>query len=409
MPNPRRRAPHRSLALLACLAAATPAVAGPGDGLQLVASLAYGHDDNLLRVPDGNPGFDNTRPDSWWTREAGLVFDRTYGRQRIAAVARLSKSDFDHFRQLNYDGKDLQADWYWQLGNRLQGKAGTSYQQVLAPYTDFLSAERNLRKTRSSYADGSWRFHAAWQVRAGYRRDRYEYDAASQRFNNRTEETPEIELDYLARSDSTVGLVARRVKGRYPFLRPVGPFNLNNDFTQDELKARVKWNASGVTVVEALAGHTRRKQPSFGEGTTSGLTGKIKATLQPHGKMTYTAAVWRDFAPLESTIVSYTLNKGVSAGAQWDATAKIRVNADLVAERRNYNARGNSVPGIPGAQLHDALRDSLRTATLRATWAPRPTLQVSAGYAHQARSGAAALGTGSFTSNSVTLSASAQF
>lgn len=404
MPSPRRRSSRCPLALLACLAAA-PAGAGPGDGLQLVASLAYGHDDNLLRVPDGSPGFDNTRSDSWWTREAGLVFDQTYGRQRIAAVARLSRSDFDHFRQLNYDGKDLQANWYWQLGNRLQGKAGTSYQQVLAPYTDFFSAERNLRKTRSSYVDGSWRFHAAWQVRAGYRRDRYEYDAASQRFNNRTEETPEIELDYLARSDSTVGLVARRVKGSYPFLRPVGPFNLNNDFTQDELKARVKWNASGVTTVEALAGHTRRKQPSFGEGSTSGLTGKVKATWQPHGKMTWTAAVWRDFAALESTIVSYTLNKGASAGAQWDATARIRVNADLVAERRNYNARGNTVPAIPG----DALRDSLRTASLRATWSPRPTLQVTAGYAHQARSGAAALGTGSFTSNSVTLSASAQF
>jgi len=404
MPSPRRRSSRCPLALLACLAAAQ-AGAGPGDGLQLVASLAYGHDDNLLRVPDGSPGFDNTRSDSWWTREAGLVFDQTYGRQRIAAVARLSRSDFDHFRQLNYDGKDLQANWYWQLGNRLQGKAGTSYQQVLAPYTDFFSAERNLRKTRSSYVDGSWRFHAAWQVRAGYRRDRYEYDAASQRFNNRTEETPEIELDYLARSDSTVGLVARRVKGSYPFLRPVGPFNLNNDFTQDELKARVKWNASGVTTVEALAGHTRRKQPSFGEGSTSGLTGKVKATWQPHGKMTWTAAVWRDFAALESTIVSYTLNKGASAGAQWDATARIRVNADLVAERRNYNARGNTVLAIPG----DALRDSLRTASLRATWSPRPTLQVTAGYAHQARSGAAALGTGSFTSNSVTLSASAQF
>lgn len=405
MPNPCRR----SLALLACLAAATPAGAGPGDALQVVASLAYGHDDNLLRVPDGSPGFDNTRADSWWTREAGLVFDRTWGRQRIAAVARLSKSDFDHFRQLNYDGKDLQANWYWQLGNHLQGKAGASYQQVLAPYTDFLSTERNLRKTRSSYVDGSWRFHAAWQVRAGFQRDRYEYDATSQRFNNRTEEAPELELDYLARSDSTVGLVARRVKGRYPFLRPVGPFNLNNDFTQDELKARVKWNASGATIVEALAGHTRRKQPSFGEGTTSGLTGKVKATWQPHGKMTWTAAVWRDFAALESTIVSYTLNKGASAGAQWDASAKIRVNADVAVERRNYNARGNSIPGIPGARLNDALKDSLRTATVRATWSPRPTVQVAAGYAHQARSGAAALGTGSFTSNSVTLSASAQF
>jgi outer membrane receptor protein involved in Fe transport len=89
-------------------------------------------------------------------------------------------------------------------------------------------------------------------------------------------------------------------------------------------------------------------------------------------------------------------------GAQWDATAKIKVNADAVFERRNYNARETF------AQLGD-IRDSIRTGSLSATWSPRPTVQVTAGLAHQARSGSVVLGTGSFKSNSVTLSASAQF
>jgi len=414
MSSPRAR----PLALSVCLALAVPAAVpagagagiGPGNALHVLGSLAYGHDDNLLRVPDGNPGFGNQREDSWWTREAGLLFDQTYGRQRIALVGKLSKTEFDHFRQLDYDGKDLQANWYWQLGNRLQGKAGATYQQVLAPYTDFLSSERNLRKTRSTYLDASWRFHAAWQARAGFQRDKYAYDAPSQRFNNRIEDASELELDYLARSGSTVGLVARRVKGKYPYPRPVGPFVFNDNFTQDELKLRVKWSASGATGVEALVGHTRRKQPSFGPGTTSGVAGKIKATWQPRGKLTWNAAVWRDFAPLESTVVSYTLNKGANAGVQWDATAKIRVNADIVGERRNYNARnGGGGPAYLPAYLPGALRDSIRTASLRTTWSPRPALQVSAGYAHQARSGAGGLGTASFKSNSLTLSASAQF
>ena len=406
MPSPRAR----PLALLVCFAAAVPsslpAQAGPGDALHVVGSLLYGHDNNLLRVPDGSPGFNNTREDSWWTREAGLVFDNTYGRQRITAVAKLSKSEFDHFTQLDYDGKDLQANWAWQLGNHLDGKLGATYQQVLAPYTDFLSSERNLRKTRSTFWDGNWRFHPAWQARAGFQRDKYEYDAPSQRYNNRTEDASELELDYLARSDSEVGLVARRVKGKYPYLRPVGLFSFNDNFTQDELKLRVKWKVTGATVLDALVGNTRRRQRSFGEGTTSGVAGRIKMTVQPHGKMIYTAAVWRDFAPLESNVVSYTLNKGASAGAQWDATAKIRVNADVVGERRSYNARSG---GISAADLSDSLRDSLRTASLRATWSPRPTVQVASGVVRQVRSGSRIVGTGSFSSNSVTLSASAQF
>ena len=404
MSSPRAR----PLVLLVCIAIAMPASAGPGDALHVLGSLAYGHDDNLLRVPNGSPGFDNQREDSWWTREAGLVFDKTYSRQRIALIAKLSKTSFDHFTQLDYDGKDLQGTWYWQLGNHLEGKAGASYQQVLAPYTDFLSSERNLRKTRTEFAEGTWRFHAAWQARAGYQRDKYEYDLSSQRFNNRTEDAYELELDYLARSDSTVGLVARRVEGEYPYPRQVGPFSFNDNFTQDELKLRVKWIASGATTIEGLAGHTRRKQPSFGAGTTSGLAGRVKATWQPHGKLTWNAAVWRDFAPLESTVVSYTLNKGASAGVQWDASAKIKVNADLIGERRNYNPRDGAGTTAQFANSGD-LRDSIRTGTLRATWSPRPTVQVVAGLAHQARSGSVTLGTASFKSNSMTLSATVQF
>jgi hypothetical protein len=196
--------------------------------------------------------------------------------------------------------------------------------------------------------------------------------------------------------------VARRVKGTYPYPRPVGPFLLNDNFTQDELKARVLWFATGSTTFDALAGYTRRDQPSFGTGKTSGVAGKFKAAYQPRGKMTYKAAVWRDFAPLESTVVSYTLNKGASVGAQWDATAKIKVNADAIYERRNYNARETF------AGLGD-IRDAIRTSSLSATWLPRPAAQVSAGLAHQARSKAPVLGTGGFTSNAMTLSASGQF
>jgi exopolysaccharide biosynthesis operon protein EpsL len=393
----------RPLALLIVSAfAAIPAGAGPNDALHVYGGVAYGHDDNLLRVPDDQPAFDNTRADSWWTREGGLIFDKTYSRQRITLVAKLSKTTFDHFKQLDYDGKDLRADWLWQLGNHLEGKIGTSYEQVLAPYTDFASNERNLRTTRSKYAEGAWRFHSAWRVRAGFQRDEYSYDAFRNRFNNRTEDAKEVELDYLARSGSTVGLVARRVDGKYPFGRPVGPLIFNSSFSQDELKARVKWLVTGSTQIDALVGYTRREQSSFSENKASGVAGKINASYQPRGKMTYTASVWRDFAPIESTTVSYTLNRGATLGAQWDATSKISVNADTTHERRSYTARQD----FPGS---NDLRDSIHTTAVRVTWKPRPLLQVQAGAAHQQRSGSVALGTGSFKSNSVTLTANAQF
>jgi exopolysaccharide biosynthesis operon protein EpsL len=391
----------RTLPLLLGALLGGAASAGPSDALHVYGGLGWAHDDNLLRVPDGQPAFDNTRGDSWRTAEAGLVFDHMYSRQRLTAVAKISDVNFDHFTQLDYQGKDVQGTWYWQLGNHLEGRAGATYSQVLAPYTDFRSSERNLRQDRKEFFDGAWRFHPSWRARVAYDTEKFTYEATSQRFNNRTEDTYEVEGDYLPASGSTVGLVARRIKGRYPYLRPVGGFLVNDDFTQDELKARVNWIASGSTTISALAGWAKRNQPSYG-GRTSGANGRITAQYAPRGKLSYNAALWRDFAPIESTVVSYTLNKGASVGATWDATYKIKVDANAIYERRNYNPRGT----VPTA---GDLEDSIRSASVRAVWSVRPAIQLAAGYVHQSRSGSVTLGTGSFTSNSVSFTASAQF
>jgi exopolysaccharide biosynthesis operon protein EpsL len=389
------------LALLVGALFSAPAWSGPNDALHVYGGVGWAHDDNLLRLPDNVPAFDNARSDSWVQADAGLVFDKTYRRQRLAAVARLSRVNFDHFKQLDYDGKDLEASWDWQFGNQFDGKLGALYEQVLAPYTDFHVSERNLRKERKQYFDGGWRFHPSWRARVGYTSDKFTYEAPSQRVNNRTEETSELEADYLAKSGSTIGLVLRRISGRYPFGRPLGPFVLNNDFTQDEVKARIDWVASGSTTVQALAGWARRDQPSFG-GPTNGVNGRISAIYAPRGKLSFNAALWRDFAPVESTIVSYTLNRGASIGASWEPAAKLKVDASAVYERRAFNAR----------LVFDGstdLRDSLRSATLRAVWTVRPLILLSAAFAHQSRSGSVVLGTGSFTSNSISFNANAQF
>ena len=389
-----------TLALLIGAIFSLPALAGPNDALHVYGALGYGHDDNLLRVAEGQPAFDNTLADSWRTGEGGLVFDHMYGRQRINAYVKLSKVKFDHFTQLDYDGKDVLANWNWQLGNHLQGTAGASYAQVLAPYTDFRSNERNLRQQRRRYAEGAWRFHPSWRVRGAASRDTFTYELLTQRYNNRTEDASEIGIDYLAPSDSTVGLVARKLKGKYTNRRPVGQLLVDDNYDQDELKARVNWIASGTTSVQLLGGWAKRKQASFGD--SSGVNGRLSATYTPLGKMSYNAAVWRDFAPLESTIVSYTLNKGASVGAVWDATAKIQVDANAIYERRNYNAR-LALANASG------LNDSIRSATVRATYAPLRSVKLSLAYAHQSRTGSAFLGTGQFRSNSIVFNANAQF
>ena len=392
----------RRPALLAGLLVCGPTLAVPGTGLDVYGRVGWAYDDNLLRIPDDAPAFDNQRSDSWRTLEAGAIYDRTLSRQRLVAHAKLSKVSFDHFRQLDYDGRDVQGTWYWQAGNRFAGELGVVYAQTLAPYTDFRSDQRNLRKQRRGFFEGGWTLHPRWEVHTAFSRDKYDYELAAQAFNDRTEDVAELEGRYLAPSGNAVGLVLRRIKGKYPNRRPFSASPLSDDFTQDELKARITWKASGATTLQALTGYARRDQPSYGSGRTSGVNGRVTLLHDPVGKLHYRASLWRDFAPIESTVVSYTLNKGASAGATWDARAKLRVEADAAYEKRNYNTR----TGIP---VTNGLDDALRTASLKATWAPRPSISLSAGYAYQARSGSRLLGIGRFTSNSFAINASGQF
>ena len=385
------------------LPAAWAAPAQPEEGLRLYGGIGWGYDDNLLRVPDDQPGFGGKKSDRWRQLDVGAVYNKRISRQRVALVAKASKVKFDHFQQLDYDGRDLQATWFWEVGNKFEGQAGALYNRSLAPYTDFFSDERNVREQRRKWFDAGFKMHPSWKLRAGITRDEFEYELLRQRFNSRTEKAVEAELLYTPRSGSSVGLVARRLEGTYPFRRPATITTLSDDFTQDELKLRVHWLATGSTTIQALAGYVRREQPSFGEGKTSGFNGRLNAYYIPRGKLSYNASVWREFAPIESTIVSYTLNRGASAGATWAATGKIKVDANASYEQRAYNPRA-SFNGGSGE-----LNDSLRTASLRATWQVKRKVQVIAGWQHQARSGSRALGLGKFDANTVMVNANVLF
>ena len=397
---PLRRSASRLCLLVAALCG-TPALAAPDDALHAYVGLGYGHDDNLLRVPDGSPAFDNRLGDSWYQLDAGLLFDHTYSRQRLSGHAKLSKVKFNHFKQLDYDGHDVEGTWNWQIGNHIDGKLGGIYNQSLASYNDLRSDERNLRRQRSSFFDGGWRLHPSYRLRAAASQDKFSYDLAAQRTNDRTEDAYEAGFDYLPASGSEIGLVLRKVKGKYPNRRAVGQQLINDDYDQDEFKARVLWIAGGSTTVQALGGWVKRRQRSLGDDT-SGFNGRISAAYKRSGALSYNAALWRDFAPIESTVLNYTLNRGASVGVAWDLSAKTKVDASAVYERRAYNARLLAIPG-------GDLKDAIRSANLRATWQARQSVQVSATLARQARSGSVFLGSGNIKSTSLMLNVNAQF
>lgn len=390
------------LALLLSSLGAAPAMAGPLDPVHLYAGVSWFHDDNLFRLSDNQPAYDGKRGDSARQAVVGVFIDEAYARQKFFVQAKRSKVAFNHFKQLDYTGADYQARWNWVLGNRLSGTAGASYATTLAPYTDFRSNERNLREQRRAYFDGAWRFHPSWRVTTATNRDRYEYELLVQRVNDREETSSEVGVDYLPKSGSVAGLVARRVKGNYLNQRAFSSFTLDDSFTQDELKARVDWKVTPISTIALLAGRVERKYEGVNARTVNGFNGRLTVYTQPRAKLRLTGAVFREFSPVESNIVSYALSNGVSLGATWEATSKLRVQGSASSQRREYEAARADIDA-------SSLKDKSKQASLNAVWSPRNGIQFNAGLSHSKRNGATVFGSGNYSASTVSLGANAQF
>lgn len=396
--------PARSSVLALALAALpwAPALAGPNDALHPFVGVSYAYDDNLLRVPSGHPGFENTRADSSRRGEAGLVFDKTYGRQKLYFQGKLTKVKFRHFERLDYDGKDFNGNLAWQIGNHLEGNLGATYAQTLAPYADFRTTERNLRKQERQFFDAAWRFHPSWRVRGGASRDKFSYELLSQRFNDRTNDTLEAGADYLARSGSTVGLQLRRIEGTFPNRRVFGQFLLDDSFVQDEVKAKIYWRYSELTQLQFLGGWVKRSHPLFGTRDTSGTNARLDLTWSPRSALRITSSLWREFSGVESTLASSSLSRGVSVGAAWALTAKVKLEAQARREQRDFSGL---IVGLNGIDLGDTSRH----ASLGAVYAPTRTVQLSMSAFHEARTGTPVFGNANYRANGVSFSANAQF
>lgn len=386
-----------ALAAMLCCGTATAAIS---DTIHPFVALGYTYDDNLLRLPENFPV--EQRSDRATQAQAGILFDRPIGRQRLTGRAKVSRVTFDHFDELDYNGKDFGADLAWQLGNRWSGNAGGAYVETLTPFSDFHVSERNLRRQRTKYLNGAYRFHAYWQVRGAFVRNQFDYELPAQRINNRTEDVSEAGFDYLARSGSKIGLVARHLKGSYDNERVFAGTRFSNDYSQDELKVSVNWLLSSITQVQVLAGYAKRKHAEFYGGETSGANGRITATWAPFDRLRFNGSAWREFAAVESSVVTSSFNKGVSAGATWDVAAKVQATATVRRENREFEQS-------PGIVFTGDPRDRLHGATLGLTWLPRSAVQVGVTAFRDSRSGSPLVGSSDYRAKGASLNVSVQF
>lgn len=365
-PAGRRARPAPAALALLCAAVCLPGHAALSDTIHPYAAVTYAYDSNLLRLEDDDP---EALSDKLRAVVAGVVFERPVGRQLFTGSAKVTRVSFSRFDQLDYNGKDADVNWKWQLGNNFSGNIGGSYLESLTPFADFHSSERNLRIQRGSYAEGAWRVLADWQVRARTQRDGFDYRLSTQRYLDRVERSNVVGFDYLGANGSTVGLQYTRLDGDYQNPARFGDLAGDRGFTQDKVQLKVHWKISGVTELELLAGRAERNYNVFSRLDASGTNGRVHVSWAPLGAVRFTGDLWREFSAFEGSNASYSLNKGASVGASWAATAKIQVDASYRHERRDF-------PGLAGSGVSLDGHDTTRGALASVTYTPRAGMQL---------------------------------
>ena len=372
-PAPRRPRPRRALGLLGLLMG-MPALAAADQppqltdlGLRPYVGVAFAHDDNVLGLADGSAAAANSRH-----LDGGLLYDRQLSQQVFSAALQASRISYDQLPQLDNTAKDLRANWNWHIGNRFDGNLGAFYVQGLAPFVNFHSLARNLRSERREVADGGWLLHPRWRLRAGLARDTLYYALPSEQPGNRDEKTVELGADYLAPSGSTIGTQLRHTRGNYPHPQPIANLLVDNSYRQDELKAKVNWLFSAKTQLLFLGGLVERHHDQFTMRDYRGFNARLNANWQTTAKLGFSLATWREIGALDDVTAAYTLNQGHAVYANWDATAKVRVEAGLRRESSDYSGSAAIASILP------ARKDTVRSASLKLVYQATPRLRVTA-------------------------------
>lgn len=371
------------------------------DTLTPFASAIVSYDDNLLRRDLSVVGSDGAS-DTYRSAVVGVGINRPISRQRLTGNIRATKVTFNRFGELDYTGKDAALDLDWRIAQTLSGHVGATYSQSLASFADFQVAARNLRVQNKQYGNVAWRLHPSWQLRAGYTSEDFDFDLPSQQFNNRTEKTVETGFDYLAPSESTVGLLARQIKGKYPTQALNNGVFIDNGFTQDEVKLNVVWNATGISQVIFVGGWARREVNSSSLRNASGTNGRLIVNWNKFSSVQLTGMAWREFGAAEGVFVNTALSTGQGINAKWTATSKIEVNAAYKNEKRDFKP-------LQGVFNLTGLTDTTKTANLGVTYKPLRNLSLGLSAFHTERDGSIAARTSSFRAKGAAFNATVTF
>lgn len=320
-----------ALAALMALAAGAGSVGAEELPLYLTLSQSLTRDSNLLR--DNN----DRRSDTISVTTVAGGLNKAYGRQNYRVSASASRNAYSDNKQFDNDGYAVSAEVASEVGSNFKVTLNAGASQFLPNFEDqFNRTTRNTERNRQASVDVRYGLYGRWSVNAGASYSKVDYQVTES--ENKTSQSVFAGVRYLPSDLAYIGLTLYRTDTELPNRRLVTTTAVGEDIERTSLNLDTVWQVTGFSRLSGRLGVTSEKHPQDRRRDFDGLTGSASWTFTPAGKATYALSWVRDtnnegggtFNSTAGQLFSANkrLTNSLSATVTWQATAKIKLNAN---------------------------------------------------------------------------------
>lgn len=346
-------------------------------------SQSLAHESNLYRVGGniGLPAGAQSESDTIVTTSLVAGVDQTWGRQRLSGSGSLRASRFAKNDQLNNEGYGLNLGLDWATVERISGRLGVTADRSLRGYDPAYqagqAAERNIEDNNQINATVRIGVvtRLTGEVTASHRQVRYSAQAFAG--SEYSQNSASLGARYRLGGAATVGLAWRQSQVKY---------ELSDDpYKRRDIDLTGSWDPSGLTTLYARISHTSTDHAKSPQRDFSGLTTELRGTSQITGKVKLNLKFSRDLSQGTSTfdfqgqtpsIEFDRVSTALRAGADYELTSKISLNAGIDHIRRSFEGTRFALTGS----------DRTTSLSLGARWLPTRAIQVGCSLSHDTRS-----------------------
>lgn len=322
------------LAGIATLASFSVSAADENFDVYVFADAKY--DDNVFRVANAAEAFaqngSTTRDDISTTFGVGAKAKIPVSRQQFNFDAELRRTIFNRFSQLNNNNGEFKGEWEWAYASRVSGTLGYEYERDLTDFFELQSAIRDTTINQNFFGSVKFPIRPRWTLVIGGDVGAVSFDARP--FLDRDQTSVFGEVLFQTRAKTFVGLRLRESDAEFD-----SNLAVNNDFSETEVSAVFRYEASDKSRLSVSLGRTDRDAEDPLSGDFSGATGRVEYRRVVSGKTAVTVALFRQ-ASLVDEIASLVVTDGISIRPVWEISSRLRFNGNISYEERDFGGAG---------------------------------------------------------------------